>query len=245
MSMRGWIIRLVLAGAMLACALPQVSMAAYYDRQDRAWRVQRGERLEWNILDDFRAFPADQPDYRASAVYSWAACMQMAFALGNYWPSQTEVINNTFRSQADMARFEVNRTPREVHINANGQDVYLSLNTLPGRLGADDTITAIDHGAPVILVLNPAHGRQRGGDPLLERRQNAVRLVLLHGYHWDTDPRTSVRTLWVDVYDPQPPDGAPADSVGVPYNELAKAWAYTLRGNLVSLNSRLGISGPG
>jgi hypothetical protein len=238
MSMHTW---KTLAVAAVACIGLGIAHAAPYDRQDRAWRVQRGERLEWNILDDFHAFPAD----RAGAVYSWAACMQMAFALANYWPTQTEIINNTFRSQAEMARFNPRQMPREVHIGGQAQDVYFSLSTLPGRLGAADTIAAIDHGAPVVLLLNPAQGRRQGGDPLLERRRGAERLVLIHGYYWETDRRTLVRTLWLQVYDPQPPDGAPADSVSVPYNDLAKAWAATLRGNLVSLNTRLGISGPG
>jgi hypothetical protein len=217
--------------------------AEYYDRYDRQQRVLRGERLEWNTLDDFRGVPADDAG-DGSTVYSWAACLQMCFALAGYQASQADLVTQQFgRDPRGWASFNARSLPTGAHLpgGSRGADVYFTMSTLVGRLSAEDAIHCIDHGSPVVLIVDPGLDR-RGGDPLTEYRRGGPRLALLHGYAWQT--QGGVRTLWVDVYDPLPPDGTSAGTVRLPYNQLARAWAGTLHGTLVDATTRLGISHP-
>lgn len=243
-----------IAAAVLAAAvlLPQFALAAPYDRADRARRVARGEQLVWNTLDDFRGYGAADPHYGSSSIYSWAACMQMVFALGGYDTRQAEIIDRTFGGQ--WRGYTPRSLPQTAYSGVYGRgqrELQLSSITAPGRLAPESVIACIDHGNPVVLTLDAGQtqaGRGRShvaGDPLVEQRRSSQRLVLIHGYLWDTDPRTLVRTLWLDVYDPLPPDGSGPGTVRVTYNRLAPAWAATLSGMLVNSRLRLGVSQAG
>lgn len=235
------IVALVAATVILAGLLPQPGQAAPYDRDDRERRVARGERLVWNTLDDFYGYGAANPSFQGSSIYSWAACMQMVFALAGYDARQDEIINRTYGDNWNA--FHPRSTPQNSYSGIYGRgkrELYLSGSMLPGRLAPEQMIACIDHGNPVVLVVDTGQGRE--GDPLTEYRRGSQRMALLHGYIWDTDPRNGVRTLWVDVYDPLPPDGANPGTVRVPYNRLAQAWDATLSGTLVNSRYRLGVS---
>jgi hypothetical protein len=230
----------------LGCLLlaPQLARAEYYDRLDRERRVARGEQLQWNTLDDFVGYGAADPLYQGSSLYSWAACLQMVFALAGYDTRQQDIIERTFGN--DWRGYNPRSLPQNAYSGVNGRgsrELYLASATVPGRLSPQDLIRAIDHGNPVVLTVDTGQGRE--SDPLTEYRRGGQRLALVHGYIWDTDQRTLVRTLWVDVYDPLPPDGGAAASVRVPYNRLAQAWAATLSGTLVNTRYRLGVSQAG
>jgi hypothetical protein len=222
-------------------AVPRPVRAADYDRADRARRVARGEQLIWNTLDDFIPCGAADPAYQGSSIYSWAACMQMVFALAGYETRQAEIIQRTFGDdwRAYSAR-NINRYAYSGVSGSGNRELYFSGSTAPGRLPYQTVIQCIDQGHPVVLAVDTGQGR--AGDPLADYRRGGARMALVHGYVWDTDPATLVRTLWLDVYDPLPPDGAAPQSVRVPYNRLAKAWAATLVGTLDNTDYRLGVS---
>lgn len=233
------------AACMVWMALLSLPAAAeYYDRLDRERRVARGEQLIWNTLDDFSGVGAADQQYRGNAIYSWAACMQMVFALAGLDTRQDQLIERNFGRNWNA--FSPRSLPQSVFSKLPGRgrrEIYLSMATLPGRLGSADVIACIDHGNPVVLTVDSGQGR--AGDPLTEYRRGGQRLALIHGYIWDSDPRNNVRTLWLDVYDPLPPDGAAPGTVRVPYNRLAKAWAATLSGTLVNSHQRLAVSQSG
>jgi hypothetical protein len=227
--------------ALIAAAAPQPARADYYDRYDREQRVARGEQLLWNTLDDFAPYGAAEPAYRRSTIYSWAACLQMCFALAGYETSQRDIIRRTFGD--DWGGYNPRSLPQAAYSGVNGsgsRELYFGGSTVPGRLPYQTVIQCIDHGNPVVLVVDPGQGRD--GDPLTDYRRGGQRLAIVHGYIWDTDQTTLVRTLWLDVFDPLPPDGATPQSVRVPYNRLAKAWGATLVGTLDNTNYRLGVS---
>jgi hypothetical protein len=233
-----------LAGVLwLAVLCPQWAQAEPYDREDRARRVARGEQLPWNTLDDFHGYGAADPAVSGSSIYSWAACMQMCFDLAGYATDQDEIIDATFGD--GWRSYSPRSLPQNAYSarnGATGRELYLSGITAPGRLAPEDVIRCIDHASPVVLTVDPGQGR--ASDPLTEYRRGGQRLALLYGYAWDTDPTTLVRTLWVDVYDPLPPDGAAPAAVRVPYNRLAKVWAATLSGTIVNGAYRQGVSQP-
>jgi hypothetical protein len=227
-----------LAAGLAGLARP--AQAKLYDREDRERRVARGEKLPWNVLDDFYGYPVAEPEYRESGIYTWAAALQACFSLAGYDTSQEEIIASAYGYNRNSWYFSPRNPPRDVYGPAGAASaVHFHCTALPGHFSSDQVIACIDHGSPVVLLVDDS--LLRGADPLAGARV-APRYVTIYGYAWEGDPQLPVRTLMVDVYDAQPSDGDAAGSVRVALNTLAPAWAVTLTGNLVSGRGRLGIS---
>ena len=213
------------------------------DRDDRAQRVARGEKLQWNTLDDYYGYPAADPTYQANSIYSWAAALQSCFALAGYDTGQEAIIGAAFGDKPDSWYFADRNPPANVYgPSGAGRNTYFHCTLQPGRFSGDQVVSCIDHGSPVVLLLDD--GLQGGGDPLAGSLSKP-RYVTIYGYAWQNDAQLPVRTLMVDVYDPLPSPNGDAGSQRVEFNALAQAWAATLTGSLVNGRGRLGISRVG
>jgi hypothetical protein len=221
---------------------PLMAHATLYDRDDRAQRVARGERLPWNTLDDFYGYPAAEPDYRQNTVYSWAAALQSCFALAGYDTSQEAIISAAYGDDPGSWYFSPRNPPADVYGPSGVGPVHFHTTLAPGHLAGQQVIACIDHGSPVVLLLDD--GLAGNGDPLAGSLSRQ-RYVTIYGYTWDSDATLPLRTLQVDVYDPLPTHDGDAGTLRLDYNSLAQAWAGTLTGSLVSGNGRLNLSRPG
>jgi len=207
------------------------------------WRVQRGEKLPWNTLDDYYGYPSADPDYRKTSIYSWASALQACFSLAGYDTGQEAIIFNSFGDDRNSWYFSASRPPADVYASTTaGRNPYFHTALLPGHFGSAQVVNCIDHGSPVVLLLDDGLGGS--GDPL-GGGLSGQRYVTIYGYAWDGDGRTPVRTLQVDVYDPLGADGKSAGSTRLQLDSLTQAWSATLTGNLVSGRGRLGISREG
>jgi hypothetical protein len=240
----GWGRTLVWSLAVAAAwSMQGTAQAKPDDRDDRAARVARGEKLEWNTLDDYYGYPAANPKFAKSAIYSWAATLQACFALAGYDASQETIIGDSFGDDPESWYFDPRHPPTDVYgPQGAGRNAHFHCAAQPGHLSADQVIACIDHGSPVVLLLDD--GLQAAGDPLAGSLSKP-RYVTIYGYAWQRDPQLPLRTLLVDVYDPLPSHGGDAGSERVDLNALSRAWAATLTGNLVNGRGRLGISRAG